>query len=93
MMRKVCPSCKDCDQVTEVSYPETRHVRAWITPDVDKNDKVILNDFDLDVREEWCEFTTDAQEPDYFCVECGHHYRQAVTFDDVWNEMVWRKRK
>lgn len=88
---KVCPECKISTEVTEITYPHTRHVRMRITPDrVD--DKLQIDTYDADVKEEWCEYGLYDQEADYYCVNCDHHFYKAACWDDVWKQMVWRKK-
>jgi hypothetical protein len=91
MMRKVCPKCQIGTEISEISYPESRHTRMRITPNIIKG-KIQLDTYDADVKEEWCEYSDVSQPPDYYCVNCAHHFQDAMSWDDVWEQMVWRKR-
>ena len=91
MMRKVCPSCKDCDEVTKTSYPAEHYERATLSPYKEKG-KYGLEDFDLDMEEEWSTCDSYSKKPLIECSDCGHAY-DGDDFIDAWNQMVWRKQK
>lgn len=88
-IRKVCPSCKKCDEVTEISYPATRISKMSLSPKR-KDGKLILDSFYTDVEDEWCDYDMDARDPSYICSCCDYEYYSG-TWNDVWEEMVWRK--
>lgn len=91
MMRKVCPKCKKCDEVTKTSYPAEHYERVTLSPYKEKG-KYGLTDFDLDTEEEWSEYNDNFPDPVIECSDCGYVY-DGMSFEDAWNEMVWRKRK
>lgn len=90
MMRKVCPSCKKCDEVTETSFPAEHYTRMTLSPYTEKG-KLALYDYDTDIEEEWSEYSDHCPDSLYNCSRCNFLY-EANTLSDCWEQMVWRKR-
>ena len=90
MMRKVCPKCKKCNEVTKTSYPSEHYERVTLSP-YTENGKLKLDDHDLDTEEEWSEFNDYSPDPDIQCSGCGYVY-DGISFEEAWEQMVWRKR-
>lgn len=90
-MHKVCPKCKKCDEVTETAFPSERYTRFTLSPQRNEKNKIVLDWFDTEVEEEWSDFNDFSPDPIYECSKCGYTY-VADSWEDVWNEMVWRKK-
>jgi hypothetical protein len=54
--------------------------------------KLSLDTYTADIAEEWCEYANKTHVADYYCVNCDYQYTDAYTWDDVWEQMVWRKK-
>ena len=91
-MRKVCPKCKDCDEVTMTLFPSTQYVRMTLSPIKNKKGDYDLNDFDTDIEEEWADFDENGPEEIINCTKCGFEY-EGTRYEDAWEQMVWRKEK
>lgn len=89
-IRKVCPKCKDCDEVTETAFPAERYTRSTLSPVRDKNHRIVIDWHEIDVEEEWSEFNDFSPAPIYVCSKCGYTY-EGDSYDEIWNEMIWRK--
>ena len=87
-MWKVCPECKKCDTVIKVSFPTEQHETARLSP-YWVDGKYDLEDFYLDIEEEWNRYRGRASIVKCSC--CDHVYT-GTSFEDAWKEMVWRKR-
>lgn len=90
MMRKVCPKCKKCDEVTRTSFPAEHYERMTLSP-FKESGKYILGECDFDVEEDWSEYSDLSPDPIYNCSRCNHEY-DADTYEKCWEQMVWRKK-
>ena len=90
MMWKVCPKCKQTDEVKKTSFPAEHYERVSLSP-YKESGKYNLKEFDMDTEDEWSEYNDFSPDPIIECSHCGHTY-EGEDFDDAWEQMVWRKK-
>lgn len=89
MTRKVCPNCKQSDEIVEVSYPTVHYERITFSPQRGSEDS---DDFDMDIEEEWNDYDAEGPDREFYCANCDYQYKNIHTYDDIWEQMVWRKK-
>lgn len=90
MMKKVCPKCKKSDEVTKTSFPAEHYERMTLSP-FTEGGKLVLGECDFDVEEEWSDYDDHCPDPLYNCSVCNYTY-EANSYQDCWDQMVWRSR-